>query len=437
MTKDVLKQLIINKQSEIPFSIITREDALPIVSRSIITVPGVRRCGKSTKMCLVMNELFANGTSPENILWVSFDDERMMDMQAKDLDMVLESYRELFPHTDLQNVYMFFDEIQLIDGWELFIIRVFKNYCKHIFISGSNAKLLSQEIATTLRGWAVEYLTYPLSFAEYCNFTNVKHEHLTEAETVRLRLAWDDFNFGSAFPEVVLSNDFPYRERLLQGYYNAMLFRDLVERHNIRNIGALRYFIKRLMNNLTKPTSIHAIYNDIRSQGTKVSKDDLYLWSDYVCECFMFFRIPRYTNSLIEEQHSFQKYYFIDNGLRQAVLLPQSNDNGKLLENSVFLHLIRHSGMFDKISYFQGNRECDFIVQHENGVKCVLQVSWSLNDPKTRQREMTGLLEAANVTKCENLIIITHDEEDIIQMNNKVIHIIPAWKWMLTNWQKK
>ena len=170
MIRDTIKSLIITKQREIPFSMIERETNLPIKSQSIVTVVGVRRCGKSSQMQLSINALVEKGVPPEAILWVGFDDERLAGMKATDLEEVLEAYRELYPSQDLKDVFMFFDEIQLIDNWELFVIRVFKSYCKNIFISGSNAKMLSQEIATTLRGWSIEEKIYPLSFVEYCQF---------------------------------------------------------------------------------------------------------------------------------------------------------------------------------------------------------------------------------------------------------------------------
>ena len=431
MIKDVIKSLIITKQREIPFAMFNREYALPVNSKSIVTVVGVRRCGKSSRMQLTINALVKNGVSPETILWVGFDDERLAGMKVSDLDEVLESYRELYPAQDLKDVFMFFDEIQLIDNWELFVIRVFKSYCKNIFVSGSNAKMLSQEIATTLRGWSIEEETYPLSFMEYCQFTGTKTHHLTEQETTHLCLKWDEYCMESAFPEIVLTESKSLRDKKLQGYFDAMLFRDLVERHNIGNTGVLRYFIKRLMNNITKPTSINAIYNDIKSQGLKISKDDLYLWADYVCECFMFLRISKYTPSLVEEQQSLRKYYFIDNGLRQSVLLPQSDDNGKLLENAVLLHLYRRRQPFDKITYFSGTKECDFVVQQEQQVKALYQVCWKMQDTLTMQREIDGIIEASKVTQCDNLFIITHDNEDIIIQEGKTISIIPAWKWMM------
>ena len=431
MIRDTIKSLIITKQREIPFSMIERETKLPIKSQSIVTVVGVRRCGKSSQMQLSINALVEKGVPPEAILWVGFDDERLAGMKATDLEEVLEAYRELYPSQDLKDVFMFFDEIQLIDNWELFVIRVFKSYCKNIFISGSNAKMLSQEIATTLRGWSIEEKIYPLSFVEYCQFTGTKTHHLTEQETTYLRLKWDEYYTESAFPEIVLTELKSLRDKKLQAYFDVMLFRDLVERHNIGNTSVLRYFIKRLMNNLTKPTSINAIYNDIKSQGFKISKDDLYLWADYACECFMFLRLSKFTPSLIEEQQSLRKYYFIDNGLRQAVLLPQSDDNGKLLENAVLLHLYRHLHPLDKITYYSGNKECDFVVQQEQQVKALYQVCWEMQETTTWQREMDGIIEASTMTKCDNLFIITHHDEEVIQQNGKTVKVIPAWKWML------
>ena len=431
MIRDTIKSLIIAKQREIPFSMIERETKLPIKSQSIVTVVGVRRCGKSSQMQLSINALVEKGVPPEAILWVGFDDERLAGMKATDLEEVLEAYRELYPSQDLKDVFMFFDEIQLIDNWELFVIRVFKSYCKNIFISGSNAKMLSQEIATTLRGWSIEEKIYPLSFVEYCQFTGTKTHHLTEQETTYLRLKWDEYYTESAFPEIVLTELKSLRDKKLQAYFDVMLFRDLVERHNIGNTSVLRYFIKRLMNNLTKPTSINAIYNDIKSQGFKISKDDLYLWADYACECFMFLRLSKFTPSLIEEQQSLRKYYFIDNGLRQAVLLPQSDDNGKLLENAVLLHLHRHLHPLDKITYYSGNKECDFVVQQEQQVKALYQVCWEMQETTTWQREMDGIIEASTMTKCDNLFIITHHDEEVIQQNGKTVKVIPAWKWML------
>ena len=326
---------------------------------------------------------------------------------------------------------MFFDEIQIIEGWEYFVLRVYKNYCKNIYICGSNATMLSTELGTALRGYPLEYKTYPLSFNEYCRFKGVDTDSYLEQDKAKVRNAFAEYNHTSAFPEVVLTVSESEKLQLLNGYFDTMLLKDVAEHYGIANLPVLRYFVKRIMANLTKPTSILSIYNDIKSQGLRISKDELYRWADYVCDVFMFIRIPKYERSLAKEQKALKKYYCIDNGLRSAVLLPQSDDNGKLLENAVLLHLNRNLGPADRIFYFQESAECDFVVQRNERVDELIQVTWDMSDDNTREREINGLLEASRATGCDKLTIITIDEESAFEINGKTIHVMPAWKWAL------
>lgn len=431
MRKDVIKSLIAIRQSEIPFQVIERDMKLPVNRKKIITVPGVRRCGKSTMMEIAINNLVREGIPKQNILWLGFDDERLIHMAADELDEIIGSYMEMFPDIPLKDVYMFFDEIQLIKGWEYFVLRVYKSYCKNIYVCGSNATMLSSELDSALRGYPLEYETYPLSFNEFCRFKNIATDGFLEQDNARLRTAFDSYNHSSAFPEIVLTSSKLEQLKLLHGYFDTMILRDLAEHYKIANTGMVRYFVKRIMANLSKPTSINAIYNDIKSQGLKVTKDDLYLWADYVCNIFLFIRIPKYDRSLVKERKSLDKYYCIDNGLRAAVLLPQSNDNGKNLENTVFLHLHRNRLPADKISYYQGNAECDFVCQREDSVLQLIQVTWSMADKETREREVNGLLEASSVTGCDHLLVLTDDEEETFSAAGKQIRMLPVWKWLL------
>lgn len=432
MRKDVIKSLIGLKQSEMPFSVIHRDKELPINRGKIITIPGVRRCGKSTLMMIAINELLAGGVPVRNILWLGFDDERLNKMTSDDLDEILEAYREMFPDTPLQEVHMFFDEIQLVEGWEYFILRVYKNYCRNIYVCGSNATMLSTELGTALRGYPLEYETWPLSFREFCRFRGIRTDALLEQDIAKVKNAFNQYNRTAAFPEIVLTDSETEKLQLLHGYFDTMLLKDVAEHYGIANPALLRYFVKRIMTNLTKPTSILAIYNDIKSQGWKISKDELYRWAGYVCDVFLFVRIPKYGRSIAKEQKSLNKYYCIDNGLRNAVLLPQGDDNGKLLENTVFLQLNRKKGLDDKIFYFQETGECDFVIQHGEQVRELIQVTWDMTDPDTRKREIAGLLEASKMTGCDNLSIITAGEEEkSIEQGDKTIRVLPAWKWLL------
>ncbi len=312
-------------------------------------------------------------------------------------------------------------------------MRIYKHYSKNIYISGSNATMLSSELKSVLRGWPEEDETLPLSFKEYCNFKGVKTDSWLEPDLAKLRNAFLEYNNEGGFPEVVLMENPLLKVKTLQTYFDTMLLKDLVEHYKLSNIEVLRYYLKRIMANLTKPTSIRSIHGDIKSRGLKVSKDDLYDWANYACDIFMFLRISNYSKSLQKIESSQPKYYCIDNGLRDAVLLPQSNDDGKKLENTVFLQLYRTRTPIDTIYYYQGKGECDFIVQRGTEILKLIQVTWSMMDSDTRKREIAGILEASKATGCKNLQIITYDETEDIEVEEGImIHVIPAWQWLLT-----
>ena len=311
-------------------------------------------------------------------------------------------------------------------------MKLYKHYSKNIYISGSNASMLGTELKSALRGWPIEEPTMPLSFREYCEFKEIDHNSWLEKDMAKVRNAFFNYNNEVRFPEVVLTDNPVISTKILQGYFDTMLLKDLAEHYKIGNVEVLRYFLKRIMSNITKPTTLRSIHNDIKSRGLKVSKDTLYDWANHACDIFLFQRISNYSRSLQKAESSQPKYYCIDNGLLDAVLLPQSDDNGKKLENTVFLQLYRKSTPVDKIFYYQGKGECDFVVQHSTEISQLIQVTWSMADESTRKREMAGLLEASSATGCQNLFIITAEEEEEItteQGNN--IHVLPAWKWLL------
>lgn len=428
--KELFKSLIALSQAELPFERIEREIELPVQLELIITVPGVRRAGKSSLLMLTVNKLLASGVKREQILWVNFDDERLDRMPTEELDEVLQAYREMYPEIELKDVYMFFDEIQNIDGWDLFVLRVFKSYCRNVYVTGSNAKLLSSEISTALRGWTLDYEMLPLSFREFCRFKGIDAHSYLESDKAKRYAAMEEYIHGGGFPKVVLSTDKSMKLRLLQGYFNTMLFRDLAERHAIKNIEALRYFLKRVMQNLTKTTSINAIANDMRSNGVSVSKDDLYNWADWAVEAYLFVRYPKYSRSLVKENQSLRKYYVIDTGMRQAVLMPQSEDKGKLLENIVALELFRRRGADRKMFYWQDGRECDFVVQREEHVEELIQVTWDIEDEDTRKREIDGIKEAAKGTKCDKLTIVTRERKETIEEDGFNIEVVGIEEWL-------
>lgn len=425
--KSTFQSIIALHQEEFPFALCDRNTKLPVQSERIVTVTGIRRCGKSSLLGLAINELLQSGVSSERILMVGFDDERLIKLKTENMDEILMAYREMYPTIDLKDVYMFFDEIQLVEGWELFVLRVYKNYCKNIFITGSTAKMLSEEITSALRGWPDEYREYTLNFQEYLNFKSIKANKYSESGAAILASELRAYCNEGGFPQVVLADGQSQKIKILQSYFNTMLFRDMIEHYHISSSSeVVRYFLKRVMSNLTKPTSINNIYNELKSQGLKVSKDSLYQWLDYACNIFLFYRVPKYTRSLVKERAVAAKYYVADVGLNNAVLLTQSGDEGKALENIVYLMIERSLGVDGRVFYFLEDKECDFVVQRGDEVDELIQVCWEL-DGKNMQREVDGLLAAAEQTHCKKCKIITYNQTDTLHYNDVTIEVLPAW----------
>lgn len=202
--RSTFQSIISLHQEELPFALQERSTQLPLDGNRIVTVTGIRRCGKSSLLGLTINRLLQQGIPKEHILYVGFDDERFLSMSPENFDELLQAYREMYSDTSLKDVYMFFDEIQLIEGWELFVLRVYKNYCKHIYITGSTAKMLSEEMASALRGWPDEYREYPLSFKEYLAFKGTKANPFSEAGKAKLAVSFRGYCEEGGFPEVVL-----------------------------------------------------------------------------------------------------------------------------------------------------------------------------------------------------------------------------------------
>lgn len=425
--RSTFQSIISLHQRELPLDLQDRKMQLPLDGGRIVTVTGIRRCGKSSLLGLTINRLLEAGVPKERILYVGFDDERFLSMTPDNFDELLQAYREMYPNTSLQDVYMFFDEIQLVSGWELFVLRVYKNYCKHIFITGSTAKMLSEEIASALRGWPDEYREYPLSFEEYLSFKGIEADKYSEEGKAMMTFAFRDYCDEGGFPEVVCAQTKSEKVKILQSYFSTMLFRDMIEHYHIgASVSVVRYFLKRVMNNLTKPTSVNNIYNDLKSQGLKVAKDSLYLWLDYACNIFLFRKVQRYTKSMVKQSSSPAKYYMADIALRNAVLLPESEDAGKALENIVYLNLERSLGEEDQISYFYEQKECDFVVQRGERVSELVQVCWTLNE-ENMEREVGGLLAASTVTNCKQCKIITFCQQQTIEREEIRIEVLPIW----------
>lgn len=421
--KDLLKSIILEfQQWELPAlqkrNVEVKTD-LPI----IVTLIGARRSGKTYMLYQAISELINKGIERENIIFFNFEDERLI-LSANELDLILQAYAEIYPDKQLSDCYFFFDEIQNINGWERFVRRIFDNYSKHIFITGSNARLLSSEIADALRGRTITYTIYPLSFHEYLRFKGVEYDMMSPRKKAKVMNQALQFIYHGGFPELI---QFEKKEQIkvLQSYFNSMIFRDIVERYKIKDVHLLKFFIKKLFASIGKPLSINKIYNDIRSMGYKVSNNYLYEFEQYCYSVFLSVSVPKFDFSEIKQAKSDKKLYAIDTGLLASVEFSVSENRGKMLENAVLTELTK-AGY--EIFYHKGKYECDFITRKENELQA-LQVSWELENQTTKNREIRALLEACRTLKIQKAQLITFDQKQLLTMDEIEIQLLPFYEW--------
>ena len=426
--KETIKEIIKDFHHGALPHIRKRDINVPVNTGKIITLSGVRRSGKTFNLYNIIQRLLSKKIQKENILYINFEDERL-ELKKEDLDLIIQSYRELYPDISLSECYFFFDEIQNVDKWEKFVRRAYDGVTKNIFITGSNSKLLSREIATSLRGRTITYEIFPLSFREYLYFNDIEPDLYHSQTRAKIAYLFEKFLFEGGFPEVVLFEDKSLKNRVLQEYFDVMLYRDLIERYSITNIPVLRYFIKRAFENITSPLSVNNIYNELKSQGYKVGKNSLYEFLDALQSVYLFFIMKKFSESVVKQELGEKKLYAIDNGLLNAVTFKFSKDYGKLLENVLFLEA---SKRWKEVFFYKNKKECDFIVFEQSQIKYVIQASYSIADKNTKQREIDGLMEACKRFHSAEGLIITFSEEEYFNEQGISIRILPAYKFLLT-----
>ncbi len=423
--KNIIKTIIIESQEKKMIEIQSRELDIPIDTKLIISLIGPRRSGKTYLLHSVYQQLIKTGVNRNQLIYINFEDERLT-MQTEDLDLIIQSYLELYPENLLENCYLFFDEIQNIDGWEKFIRRIFDNLCKNIFVTGSNAKLLSTEIATSLRGRTISYTVLPLSLKEYLQFKKVEVSFFNTQKKAILLNHIKDFILHGGFPEVI-NFEKDTRLRVLQSYFNTMIYRDIIERYKITDPLILKYFIKKMFAGVGKPMSINKIYNDLRSQGYKISNNVLYNFDDYCKTIFLTVAIPKFDFSEIKQVKSEKKTYAIDTGLLASIEFSFSENLGKLFENTVLLEFLKQE---KEIYYYMDKNECDFITKDKN-ILHPFQVSYSIDNIETKERELKGLVSACEKLGLTEGTIITFDQKEELIYKGINVKIIPIYDYFL------
>jgi predicted AAA+ superfamily ATPase len=426
---NIFKQLIRDFHTRSVMKVKPRDYSVPLNTGKIITLIGARRSGKTYLLYQIIEQVLQN-IPQEKIIFINFEDERL-DLQASELNSLLQAVMELYPeHNDLSEYYFFFDEIQNISGWEKFVRRLYDQYSKNIYVTGSNSKLLSSEIATALRGRSLSYTVYPLSFKEYLSFKSIPAELYATHGHARVRHALEQYLTQGSFPEIVLLDDALVQRQILQEYYQVMVFRDLIERYQIRNTQALKFFLKRLSASHSKQVSVNRLYNDLKSAGISVGKTSLYEFMEAAEAIFFAGILKKYSQKVSTRELGERKIYLIDNGLFNAIHFQTQADQGKGLEQIVYWELRRRHPVYTSISYYRDKTECDFIVQ-EDGKTQAIQVCFDMQDTKTRKREIIGLINACNYFSISEGLIITWDQQEDFTQQGVNIHIVSIDVYLL------
>lgn len=416
MTKDLIKYLISYYQefvSQVTFE--KREYKLETNANYVFV--GLRRAGKSYLMYQQIHQLIEQGHSIDEILFFNFEDDRITDMDITDLDLIKCCYEEMYDHRPI----FFLDEIQNIQGWEKFARRLADTGYR-VYITGSNAKMLSSEIATTLGGRYLIKNIYPFSFREYLQFKKIdlsdrnilfKHRNTIIKE-------YEGYFRDGGLPETLQMAD---KRAWISSLFNKIFFGDLVTRHQVRNDFALRIMIKKLAESVKQPTSFSRIASIASTVGKKISVDTVIDYMGYLQESWLILPFVNIAAKLADKEAN-KKYYFIDNGLLNLFLIDPFTS---LLENQVAIHLHQLYGD-NKVYFYNKNIEVDFVVYDEG---LAVQVSYSLADPETEKREVDALLKLNKALPMRKLMIITKDEEKEITIDGITIQVIPIWKWLL------
>ena len=417
MDKNVIKQIILNQQDFIGRIKLQSRNVCFEENANYVLV-GIRRAGKSYMLYQHIQHLVANGHSIEEMLFINFEDERISDIRKEDLYLVLEAYRELFAFQPI----IFLDEIQNVEGWEHFARRLADEKYR-VFITGSNAHMLSREISSTLGGRYLTKEIRPFSFSEYLEYHNIhlpQHWELSPIRADVVRLFSDYFYYGG-LSEVF---DIQDKKSWLQSLYQKILYSDIVMRKGVRNERSLRLLIRKLADSVMQPTAIKRLQDILQGDGTKITRDTIGSYLDYLHESYLTFGISSFTDS-ISQRESIKKRYFYDNGILNLFLfLPET----KLLENLVAIKLYNKYG--DDLYYYNKNVEVDFCVPNDG---LLIQASYRIIDEATRNREIGALQKLSKFIKPQRCIIVTYDQEEIIQSNDLdvQIEVIPAYKFML------
>lgn len=387
---------------------VPREAALSRLTKSsaIVVITGIRRCGKSTLLRQI-SDLYPG------FLYINFDDDRLMDFTVADFPDLMLVFEKTSPGTKV----LFIDEIQNVPGWERFIRRIHDEGYK-VFLTGSNANLLSAELGTRLTGRYQKITLFPFSFREFLAFKAIGTGPVTEKKKAAILAAFDAWLEGGGFPEYLKYGDPEYLKRT----YDDILYRDIISRFGIREVTGFKKLAHYLVSNMANPQTYNALKNTLGFKSVVSVRD----YAGFLEEAYLIFEIYRYDPSLKKQHVHEKKFYCIDTGMRNAVAFRFSGDRGRLLENLVLIELLRRNTTV----YFSKNPgECDFVTEDRGRITGAFQVCFELTG-ENRERELTGLRCALRTHGLGSGTLLTYNHEETIADGDATIQVLPAWKWL-------
>ena len=432
-----LKAILLDFQElELPTGVPRRLKIKTVPGKATVCI-GVRRSGKSTYLFQLMDRLRQGGVPRENILYLNFFDDRLHNLKREDLGLVTEAYYSLYPEKqNTEKVYCFFDEIQAVPGWEPFVDRLLRTERCEVYLTGSSSRMLSREIATSMRGRALAWELFPFSFREFLDYRGIAGAGpLSTKKRLTIRKAFEEYWETGGFPEVA-GLDRHLRIKIHQEYFSAVLFRDLVERHDVAHPRAVADLAYRLIDNAASLYSVNSLTGYLKSLGHNAPKSAV---SDYLAwfeDAFFLFTVRIFDASLARSKTNPKKIYCIDHALVTSVASGILVNSGHLLENLVFTTLRRLSPDIFYLKTRSG-REVDFVVQLPDRSRMLVQVCESLAQPQTRKREVAALADGMAELGLRSGTIVTRGDEEEIEVEGGKIAVVPAWRFLLDSSEQR
>lgn len=421
MEKSLIKEIVLEQKNvEDSSNPGIKRDHIKLISKYIsmphgVVISGIRRVGKSTLLTQIINNFYK-----KDIYYFNFEDERLIEFAPEDFNALY----EIFVEVSGEKRVFFFDEIQNVEKWEIFVRRMQDKGYK-FFITGSNASLLSKELGTRLTGRCIMLELYPFSFFEFLLFHGYSPSKDALSYTVergKIKKYFNEYLVKGGMPEYLKYKD----PVLLKRIYEDILYRDIVARYEIKEVKALRELGFYFMSNIAGLFS----YNNLKQILHLGSVNTIRSYVDYLQNSFLIFTINRFSYSLKQQFIANKKVYCIDNGLAESIAFRFSKNKGRYLENLVFIELKRR---YEEIYYYKtsNNLEVDFLIRNKNKNIILIQVTERLDNENVRNREMNSLISAMDELKINNALLLTEDNEEKVKIKNKIINVKPIYKWLL------